>query len=82
MIYFLYRKFATLTPVPARKAFKRPPTDMKYVLSLKKKSLYDVEDERWFPERLQSFEEWPEEIKQSVQEWPEELKDKVLERED
>ena len=48
MIYFLYRKFATLKPVPATKAFKRPPTDMKYVLSLKKKSEYDVEDERWF----------------------------------
>ena len=71
MIYFLYRKFATLKPVPATKAFKRPPTDMKYVLSLKKKSEYDVEDERWFPERLKSFEEWPEE-----------LKDKVNERED
>ena len=57
MIYLLCRKFATLKPVPARKAFKRPPTDMKYVLSLKKKSEYDIEDEKWFPKRLQSFEE-------------------------
>lgn len=71
MIYFLYRKFTTLKPVPAKKAFKRPPTDMKYVLCLKKKSEYDVEDERWFPERLQAFEDWPEE-----------LKDKVNDRED
>lgn len=67
MFHFIRRNYVTLKPVPIRRrGFKRPPTDMKYVLSLKKNVEYETEDEKWFPKRLQSFEEWPEELKDKI----------------
>jgi len=47
------------------KVFKRPPTDMKYVLRMRD-GKYEIEDEKWYPQQLQSYEDWPEELKDKV----------------
>ena len=53
----MFTRFLSTLPT---KTFKRPPTDLKFLLK------YDVENDKWFPTQLQSYEQWPEELKDKV----------------
>ena len=60
----MFTRFLSTLP---KKVLKRPPTDTKFLLK------YDVENEKWFSEQLQSYEVWPEEVKGKVDKITDEL---------
>ena len=47
------------------RVFKRPPTDTKYIIRMRNGE-YKIDNDKWYPQQLQSYEEWPEELKDKI----------------